>query len=127
TPPARRKRVLLVDDDADSLEVLQAILEHYGYEVVTAARGQEALDRLQQDTPDLVLLDVLLPDLSGFEICRKIRQREQTMKIPVICLSGKLDSLDAQLEARLAGSDVFLGKPVQPDRLIDLVGRCLQA
>jgi two-component system, cell cycle response regulator len=124
---AGRKRVLLVDDEAESLEVTKVILEHYGYEVVTAACGLDALELLARERPDLVLLDILLPDVSGFEICRRMRREEPTMKIPVICLSGKLDSLDAQIEARLAGSDVFLGKPIQPDRLIDLVGRCLQA
>jgi len=121
------RRVLLVDDDQDSLELTTLLLERMGYVVATATGGEAALRWLDRQVPDLVLLDVLMPDLSGFDVCRKIRGDLRTRNTPVIFLSGRLATLEAQIEAKLAGSNDWLAKPIEPDRLTRMVHLLLKA
>jgi DNA-binding response OmpR family regulator len=118
------KKILAVDDDASALRALRQILTQKGYEVAIAASGEEALERLGDGTPDLVILDVAMPGLSGFETCRRIRQDARFRDTPVIFLTAK-GLLSDMAEGLEAGSDLYLVKPVLASKLVALVGMFL--
>jgi DNA-binding response OmpR family regulator len=118
------KKILAVDDDANALRALRQILTQKGYEVAIAASGEEALERLGDGTPDLVILDVAMPGLSGFETCRLIRQDARFRDTPVIFLTAK-GLLSDMAEGLEAGSDLYLVKPVMASKLVTLVGMFL--
>lgn len=112
-----RTRILLVDDYPDALETWGLFLELHGYEVLTAADGQAAVDLALSSHPDVIVMDLDLPGLSGYEAARLIRQRVETSRIPLIAATGY--SQGRQLdEARRAGFDSVLVKPCDPDRLL---------
>ena len=109
--PARPPRILLVDDEPDNLELLAIILAHEGFLPVTASSGGEALDAVAKDAPDLVLLDVMMPVMDGFEVLRRLKADHATRGIPVIMLTA-MDQPAAQKVARSAGAADFIGKPL---------------
>jgi signal transduction histidine kinase len=111
--------VLLVDDNATARETLVAILEGEGYELYQAKDGIQALTMLKQLQPDLILLDVMMPAMDGFEVCRRIRTTPQLAEVPIILLTA-LDDRDSLLRGIESGADDFLSKP--PDRR-ELVAR----
>ncbi len=117
-------RVLVVDDDQDQLTVLSYRLDKLGFETETASSGQQALELAQTTNPDLVLLDVCLPDANGFEICKQLGDSQTTCGVPVIILSA-LDSTDVVRQARTAGSSYFLRKPYDPNVLLTLIQNAL--
>jgi PAS domain S-box-containing protein len=114
----RRHRILFVDDTESHRNMIRLVLEANGFEVETAITGQEALRRTREIRPDLVLLDVMLPDTSGYDVCQELKMDPQTMDIVVVLLSG----LGCQTKERVAGlewgADSYLQKPVDPEELI---------
>lgn len=109
-----RTKILVVDDYADAREMYAEYLEVRGFEVITAANGQEALDQVQAGHPDLILMDLSLPILDGWEATRLIKEDASTRNIPVIALSGHALSGMSQT-AREAGCDEFVAKPALPE------------
>jgi DNA-binding response OmpR family regulator len=122
----QKKRILAVDDDPTALRALSQILTQKGYEVVTAADGESSVSLLEKETFDLAILDVTLPDISGFDICRRIRGDARTQDMPVIFLTAKGRLLD-MAEGDDAGSDLYLIKPVLATKLINMVGMFLSS
>ena len=116
-------RILAVDDDRDILEVLQYILEDSGYEVETLANGQYLLDRISQNPPDLILLDIMLGNLDGRDLCRKVKTNKDTHNIPVILISASHDVSQA-LNQTGAPND-FIAKPFDIDVLLGSISRQL--
>lgn len=112
-------KILIVDDQAFILRMLGLPLEREGYTTLTAMNGQEALQKIQADAPDLVILDLVLPDTSGIEICRRIRQIPAFADLPIIVLSGQTD-LATKVQALESGADEYVTKPVEP---IEMVAR----
>lgn len=109
--------VLVADDEPDVLDLLVYRLTHSGYEVVSAGDGEEAL-RLALDTdPDLAVLDVMMPKLNGFELTRRLREEEQTRRMPVILLTARAQETDVASGFE-AGADDYLRKPFNPDELV---------
>ena len=102
--------LLVVDDEPQNIRLLQIRLQAAGYTVLTATNGQEALERVQADSPDLILLDVMMPGMNGFEVCRRIRAEEATQFIPVVMVTALLDTED-RITAIEAGADDFISKP----------------
>jgi DNA-binding response OmpR family regulator len=119
-----KKKILAVDDDATALGALRQILVQKGYDVSTAPNGHDALTALRNSTFDLVILDVSMPGLSGYEVCRKIRQEDKTRDLPVIFLTAKGLLVD-MTEGEEAGSDLYLVKPVLATKLLNMVGMFL--
>lgn len=119
-----KKKILAVDDDISGLEAIRQILMQKGYEVSAAGGGEEALRLLAAEAFDLVILDVIMPDLSGFEVCRRIRDDPRTRDVPVIFLTGKGAAVDIAA-AQEAGSDLFVVKPVLATKLLNMVGMFL--
>jgi DNA-binding response OmpR family regulator len=113
-------RVLVVDDDADIRELVAFKLEQAGFEVTAAADGQLGLDAALRGRPDLVLLDLMLPKLSGLEVCRRLREDPATAATPVILLTAKAQEADVQ-RAFSAGADDYVVKPFSPRELVTKV------
>ncbi len=110
-------RILVVDDTPSNVKLLADILQARGYAVVTAANGAEALARTERETPDLVLLDVMMPGMSGYDVCRRIRDNPATAVLPVIMVTA-LDPAQERVKGIDAGADDFLTKPIhQPEIL----------
>ncbi|MCX7681494.1 MAG: response regulator [Anaerolineae bacterium] len=105
-----RGRVLIVDDEPGGRETLEALLLREGYELLFAANGEEALDKAARHLPDLVLLDVMMPGMDGFEVCRRLRADTRLAEIPVILVTA-LDDRESRLEGIEAGADDFVSKP----------------
>ncbi len=103
--------ILLVDDQMQNLELLEAFLCPCGYEVTMACSGEEAMKRLSRNSIDLILLDVRMPGIDGFEVCRRIRADEAHRRIPIIMVTAMQDTEDRQM-GKKAGCDDFISKPV---------------
>lgn len=116
--------ILIVDDDPDLAMIMRMILTHAGFEAHACLSGQEALDWLAARTPDLILLDLMMPDINGFTILRKVRASESIKNLPVVILTAKADQ-KTRLESQSAGADAFLTKPINSKSLIEYVRRAL--
>lgn len=116
--------VLAVDDDHVIRGLLQVNLEMEGYDVMTAVDGRDALAKMEQRRPDLVLLDVMMPEVSGWEVAEQLKSDPATRDIPVVFLSAR--AMDADIRKGLAlGVDRYVTKPFDPIELMDLVGELL--
>jgi len=113
-------RVLAVDDSPTILEMIQAILVAGGYEVITATDGQEALNAARSEAPDLILLDVMLPKLDGYRVCRLLKFDQKFKSIPIIMLTSKSEEQSVVTGIR-TGADQYLTKPIEPERLLSAV------
>jgi putative two-component system response regulator len=110
-------RVLAVDDNVQNLELLDGLLSSKGYEVIRAINGKEALERVSEAPPHVVILDVLMPVMDGYETCRRLKQNEYTRFIPVVMLTA-LNSLEDKVRGIEAGADDFITKPFQTPELL---------
>ena len=110
-------RVLIVEDERDVAELLRYNLGKEGYDVVVAATGAEAVRQAHEARPDLVLLDIMVPQLNGWEICRRLKQDTETRAIPVIMVTGRVEEGDKVLGFE-AGADDYVTKPFSPRELI---------
>lgn len=111
------ERILVVDDEKDLLELVAYHLTNAGYKVVTAATGEDALERARGKPPDLIVLDILLPDMPGLEVCRVLKSGERTRAIPVIFLTAKNEEIDRVVGFEL-GADDYVSKPFSPRELV---------
>ncbi len=110
-------KILVVDDEPDALELIEFNLKGAGYEVVTAADGNEALKKARASLPDLILLDVMLPEVDGLEVCKLLRRDLNTTGIPIIMLTAKAAEIDRVLGLEL-GADDYVTKPFSPRELM---------
>ncbi len=116
----RRMTVLVVDDSPTICRLVEITLEREGYRVITAADGQEGLAKIRDEVPDLVLLDITMPRMNGYQLCKAIKTDRETANIPVIMLSGKDDVADKEM-GRKVGSSGYITKPFEPDELVEFV------
>ncbi|QZY57156.1 response regulator [Crassaminicella profunda] len=112
-----RKKVLVVDDEQHIIELIQFNLESNGYDVITSENGEDAIAVAEEEMPDVIILDLMLPGIDGFEACKKIRNNEKTRKIPIIMLTAKGEEMDKVLGLEL-GADDYLTKPFSVRELI---------
>jgi two-component system phosphate regulon response regulator PhoB len=111
------RKILVVDDEPDLLELVRVNLAQAGFEVVTAATGRDALEAVRSQSPDLVVLDLMLPDLSGTEVCRALRADPVSARLPVIMLTARADEVDRVVGFEL-GADDYVTKPFSPRELV---------
>ncbi len=119
------QRVLIVDDDLETLRLVGLMLEREDYEISVAQNGPSALEKAVNDPPDLILLDVMMPEMSGFEVARKLRATPQTELIPIIMFTAK-SQVEDRVEGLEAGADAYLTKPTQPRELLAQVKALLK-
>jgi CheY-like chemotaxis protein len=110
------QHILVVDDNTDNLDLVSKILRLDGYEVITAGSGQDALLQVGSLTPDLVILDMMMPNMDGMELCRQLRQLPDCARIPIIMLSAFSDPKDTR-DAKIAGANTLIGKPFDLEAL----------
>ncbi len=120
----RQKRILICDDDPAILRVLQVNLEIEGYDVLTAHHGEEAVEQANAHHPDLVILDIMMPRLDGYEACEKLKENDQTKDIPVIFLSARAQQSDIE-RGKSFGVAEYLTKPFDPMELLQVVERLI--
>ena len=115
-----RKRILLVDDSKTMIMLEQMMLGSGGYEFVIARDGQEALRKAVKEQPDLILLDVVMPKIQGFEVCRRLRQEKATKQIPIIMVTtrGEMDDMESGFAG---GCNDYITKPVDGQELVEKV------
>ena len=118
-------KILVVDDEPDALELVSFNLKSAGFDVVTADNGNEALKKARQHVPDLILLDVLLPEVDGLEVCKLLRRDPATAPIPIIMLTAKAGEIDRVLGLELGAED-YVTKPFSPRELMLRIRRLLE-
>jgi two-component system alkaline phosphatase synthesis response regulator PhoP len=117
------RKILLVDDESDILQVISFRLEKAGYEVVLASNGEEALWMVEKESPDIVLLDVMMPGIDGFEVCKKIKQNDSNRKI--IIYTDKVDGVNAE-KARESGADDFTVKTAALKYILEAINQLIE-
>ena len=120
------KKILVVDDERPIVRLVQVNLEHAGYEVVAAYDGKEALEKVEQEKPDLIILDVMMPQMDGFEVMQKLQANPKTRDIPVIMLTAKAQDADV-FRGWQSGVTLYLTKPFSPFELISFVRRIFRS
>jgi DNA-binding response OmpR family regulator len=114
---SQRAKILIVDDEPFNVDYLEQELEDFGYDTVSATNGQEALEKVASEAPDLILLDVMMPLMDGFTVCRRLKDNEDTRLIPVVMMTA-LGSVEDRVKGIEAGADDFLTKPVDDRELL---------
>ncbi len=120
------KKILAVDDEPSIVRLVQVNLQRAGYEVVTAFDGKQALEKIESEKPDLVVLDVMMPYMDGFEVLQRLRKDPATRELPVIMLTAKAQDQDV-FRGWTSGVDCYLTKPFNPMELISFVKRIFSA
>jgi CheY-like chemotaxis protein len=118
-------KILVVDDEEHILMILKDSLEFSGFNVVTAANGEEALDQVAKTSPDLLVLDIGMPKLDGWEVCRRLKGNEKTRQIPIIILTAYAQSSD-QRKGMDLGADRFITKPCDLTYLVEEINNLLK-
>lgn len=125
-PKSQAKKVLVVDDDASIVELLTLVLQDADYEVISASNGREAIILAVQECPDVIILDIVMPGLNGWEACDHLLSHEQTANIPIIFLTARVRPED-QLRGWYAGCFDYITKPFEVDQLLARVHLATQA
>ena len=115
-----KKRILLVDDELDLVETVRFSLELEGYDVLVSHNGEDALNQARKEKPDLILLDLMLPKLDGYKVCRLLKFDERYKHIPILMLTAKTQEKD-KLLGKETGADEYITKPFEMDELMGKV------
>lgn len=126
SPETPRARVLIVDDEPDLIHILEFGLKTAGYEVEIAADGQEGLKKARESRPDIILLDLMLPKLDGYKVCRLLKFDERYRQIPIIILSARTQEGDQNL-AKEMGANLFITKPYEFSEILAHIETLLKA
>ena len=121
------KRVVYFEDDFDMVELVRIILSREGYQVDGVAEGQAGIKLIKEILPDAILLDLMLPDMDGWEIFRQLKNDPSTAEIPVIVVTAKAQSIDKVLGLEIAKVDDYISKPFRPNELVERVNLVLAA
>jgi len=121
----RRRRLLIADDEPHNRDVLRQLLEPLGFTTVESSDGLETLAEIRRSRPDLLLVDLVMPEMDGLDVTRTLRSEREFAQLPVIALSASAFA-DTVRECRAAGCNEFVPKPVNFDLLLDAIGRCLE-
>ena len=119
------KRLAYIEDEAEMIDLVSLILGRRGYTVMGASGGSEGLDLIRKELPDLILLDLMMPDMDGWDVYHQIKSEELTRDIPVIVITAKALNIDKVLGLRLAKVEDYIAKPFSPQELLERVDRVL--
>ncbi len=120
-----KKKILLVDDEEDMVYAVRLQLESNGYQVSVAQDGKTALEKARSEKPDCMILDVMLPKIDGYKVCRMLKFDEKYQKIPVILFTARGQKADEQVGYEV-GADAYLTKPFDPDKLLSKINELLK-
>ena len=124
------KKILLVDDDPDFVEGARMVLEKSDFEVVTASSGKECLERIRMEKPDLIILDIMMPKKSGFEVCKELKSNIEYNRIPVVMLTALKQKLSRTSHSIAEGLELeaedYLEKPIEPKVLVSRIKKILE-
>ena len=120
---ADTKRILCIEDEADMIDLTRLVLEREGYQVLGAVGGARGLEIIRQEKPDLVLLDLMMPDVDGWEVYRQMKADKELAQIPVIVVTARAQSIDKVLGLQVAKVDDYITKPFGPTELLDSISR----
>ncbi|MBL8094816.1 MAG: response regulator [Anaerolineales bacterium] len=121
----KAKRVVCIEDEPAMIDLIRLILSRKGYTVAGATGGREGLELVQSTQPDIVLLDLMMPDMDGWEVYQKLKAHESTREIPVIVVTAKAQSIDKVLGLHIAKVDDYITKPFGPQDLIESIEKVL--
>jgi two-component system, OmpR family, response regulator VicR len=119
-------KIMVVDDEPDVVDLVKLVLESDGFSVVTAYSGKEALEKIDREMPDLVLLDIMMPQMDGWEVYSRIRANPRTKDIPVAMLTAKSQSIDKMIGLHVVKVDDYITKPFGRSELLERVKRILK-
>lgn len=119
-----KKKILIVDDEKDLVSLVSLHMKMAGYDVLSAANGEKALEIAEEEKPDLIILDLMLPKVDGWEVCRRLREESNIEKVPVIMLTARAET-DDKLKGFEVGADDYVTKPFSPRELVARVKRVL--
>ncbi len=117
-------KILVVDDEVNITQILEFSIGAEGYEVITAANGEEAIDKARHEQPDLIILDIMMPKIDGYEACRILKANPLTKGIPVVLLTAKGRDIDKRLGYEVGATDYII-KPFSPNKLVDRIHQLL--
>ncbi len=124
--PTSHKTVVYIEDDPEMIDLVALIVGRRGYQVRGAHGGREGLDVVQQNPPDLILLDLMMPDLDGWDVYKQLKATETTRNIPVIIITAKSQAIDRVLGLHIAKVDDYISKPFRPQELLDSIDKILK-
>src|SRR5512142_1974573 len=110
------EKILIIDDDLDTLRLVGLMLQRQGYQISAATNGQQGLEKAFEEDPDLILLDIMMPDMDGYEVTRRLRQNPSTAETPILMFTAKTQ-LDDKVVGFEVGADDYLTKPTHPSEL----------
>lgn len=119
------KKILIVDDEVDLVETLTFRLEAAGFEVISANDGMTGLDKAKKEKPELIILDVMMPKMDGFQVCRLLKFSETTKKIPIIMLTARTQETD-KITGKGVGADLYMTKPFDGAELVKKISDILK-
>ncbi len=122
----QEKKIVYVEDELEMIDLVKLILSRKGYDVIGAAGGREGLDIIREIIPDLVLLDLMMPDIEGWDVYQQIRADEATKHIPVIVVTAKAQNIDKVLGLHIAKVNDYISKPFSPQDLVASVEKVLE-
>jgi len=120
-----KKCILCVEDEPEMIDLIRLILARRGFDVIGAGGGKEGLESIRKELPDLVLLDLMMPDMDGWEVYQQMKAEEKTRNIPVIVVTAKAQSIDKVLGLHIAKVDDYIAKPFSPQDLTNSVEKVL--
>jgi len=121
-----KRRLLYIEDEQEMIELVRLILARRGFEVVGANGGREGLEAVRTQTPDLVLLDLMMPGMDGWDVYQQMKADEATQNIPVIIVTAKAQSIDKVLGLHIAKVDDYISKPFSPQELVESIEKVLE-
>jgi two-component system response regulator VicR len=122
----QKPRVLVIEDELEMINMIKIILESKNFEVIGAVGGKEGLNAIREHKPDLLLLDLMMPEVDGWEVYRQMKADSELKDIPVVVVTAKSQQIDRVLGLRIAKVDDYITKPFEPGDLIESVNRVLQ-
>ena len=117
------KHIICIEDEPEMIDLIRLILGRRGFNVIGAAGGKEGLEKVRQEPPDLILLDLMMPDMDGWEVYQQIKADDKTKNIPVIVVTAKAQSIDKVLGLHIAKVDDYIAKPFSPQELLASVDK----
>ncbi len=120
-----KKCIVYIEDDPEMLDLVELILNRHGFDVHGAHGGREGIDLVHQEHPALILLDLMMPDLDGWDVYQQLKAEPETKDIPVIVITAKTQSIDKVLGLHIAKVDDYISKPFRPQELLDSIEKVL--